>query len=78
MDKMTAAQKIEEFFQTSRIGEVYRVVIDLTEKALIEKALERSLGNQLGAAKVLGLNRNTLRMKIKKFNIDTRQFKRQQ
>jgi len=75
MDKMTAAQKIEEFFETSRMGEIYRVVIDSTEKVLIEKALERSSGNQLGAAKFLGLNRNTLRTKIKKLQIDTKQFK---
>ena len=51
--------------------------INLIESVeLIEKALERSYGNQVMAAKMLGLNRNTLHTKIKKFYIDIRRFKR--
>ena len=61
--------KIDETFATVESGQIYRSIIGLTEKILIEKALERSSGKQIMAAKVLGLNRNTLRMKIKKLNI---------
>ncbi len=56
-------------------GEIYRSVIAVTERILIEKALEHSAGNQLTAAKFLGINRNTLRSKIRKLNINQERFK---
>ena len=74
MDKYI--QRIEKYFLTSSNGEIYENVIRFVEKELIEKALERSYGNQVMAAKMLGLNRNTLHTKIKKFYIDVRRFKR--
>jgi len=43
----------------------YRTVLDRVEKAIIGFALNPTFGNQLRAAKVLGINRNTLRSKIK-------------
>jgi DNA-binding protein Fis len=45
------------------------------EKSLIEKALEYTFGNQITAAKLLGINRNTIRTKIKKLNINVERFK---
>ena len=42
---------------------VYDHVIGIVEKALIAEALERTDGNQLQAAQLLGLNRSTLRKK---------------
>ena len=45
------------------------------EKPLIEHVLERTEGNQLKAAKILGMNRNTMRAKIKKLGIDPDQWK---
>ncbi len=67
-------QEIESVF-ASASGQIYRSVIGETEKILIEKALQRCHGNQILAAKLLGINRNTLRAKIKKFNIPTGKFK---
>ena len=67
---MITLEKIEECFQTYKNGEIYRHLIGDLEKILIEKALEHSLGNQLTASRMLGLNRNTLRTKIRKLNID--------
>ena len=66
--------QIDESF-TTQSGHIYRAVIDQTERVLIEKALERAGGNQLAAARLLGLNRNTLRSKIKKFHIETQRFR---
>lgn len=60
---------IDQLFTDEPNGKVYRLVIDRIEKILIEKALERSGGNQIVASKILGLNRNTLRYKIRKLNI---------
>ncbi len=55
--------------------ELYRSVIRSIEKPLIEKTLESTKGNQLKAARILGINRNTIRSKIRKLDIDTRRWK---
>ncbi len=68
-------KRIDEAFLTPTKGQIYRLVIDDTEKILIQKALERTGGNQIFAARILGVNRNTLRSKIKKLNIDLTRFK---
>lgn len=44
-------------------------VIDLVEKALISKVLKQCGYNQVKAARVLGTSRNTLRHRMKKFQI---------
>lgn len=48
---------------------LYGRVLPLIEKPLIEMTLRATAGNQLKAAHVLGLNRNTLRKKIKELHI---------
>lgn len=55
---------------------VYRKVIDSVEKKLIESVLEKTEGNQLHAAEILGINRNTLRAKIRKYGISALNMKR--
>lgn len=67
--------KIDELLLVTSKGKVYGKVIKDTEKILIKKTLKRSFGNQSIAAKILGINRNTLRMKIKKLGIDVKPFK---
>lgn len=44
---------------------VYEMVINCVEKPLIESVLHRVKGNQTHAAEMLGINRNTLRKKMK-------------
>ena len=44
---------------------VYDMVINCIEKPLLESVLHRVRGNQSHAAEMLGINRNTLRKKIK-------------
>jgi Fis family transcriptional regulator len=46
---------------------VYSMVVESVEKTLIEEILKRTKGNQSEAAEMLGINRNTLRTKMKKF-----------
>jgi two-component system nitrogen regulation response regulator GlnG len=48
---------------------LYETVISEVEKALIKIVLNETGGNQLKAAKTLGINRNTLRTKIKEYRI---------
>jgi two-component system nitrogen regulation response regulator GlnG len=51
------------------IEDLYDEVISRVERPLIELVLERTGGNQLKAAEMLGLNRNTLRKKIVERNV---------
>ncbi|HZP88727.1 MAG TPA: helix-turn-helix domain-containing protein [Burkholderiales bacterium] len=48
---------------------IYDMVISCVEKPLIEVVLHRVGGNQTQAAVLLGLNRNTLRKKIRIYGI---------
>ena len=56
-------------------NDLYRLVIETTERPLIELVLERTAGNQCKAANMLGINRNTLRKKIYQLGIDPRYSK---
>jgi len=48
---------------------IYSMVMKSVEKPLIELAMKHANGNQTLAADLLGINRNTLRNKIKQFKI---------
>lgn len=48
---------------------LYEAVVSEVEKALIKIVLDETDGNQLRAAKTLGINRNTMRAKIKEYRI---------
>jgi len=48
---------------------LYEMVIPEVEKSLIEMVMKETKGNQIRASKLLGINRNTLRNKIKKLGI---------
>jgi two-component system, NtrC family, nitrogen regulation response regulator GlnG len=48
---------------------LYNTVLSEVEKALIDIVLKETNGNQLKTAKILGINRNTLRTKIKEYRI---------
>jgi DNA-binding NtrC family response regulator len=50
-------------------GGAYRRIIERVERPLIETALARTEGNQIRAAALLGINRNTLRKKIAQLGI---------
>ncbi len=75
MDNQLNIDKLDEFFITAKKGEIYETAIKHIERLLIEKALDQCFGNQIAAAKTLGLNRNTLRTKIKQLYIDVGRFK---
>ena len=51
---------------------IHESVIGKVERALIGIVLEEEHGNQVRASKKLGINRNTLRKKMKELHISTR------
>ena len=49
----------------SESGRLYRSVMSRVEMPLLRLAVEMSAGNQLKAARLLGINRNTLRKRLR-------------
>jgi two-component system nitrogen regulation response regulator GlnG len=70
-----ALEDVEDFFLREKEGKLYKFLLNVVEKPLIENVLRRTEGNQLKAAKILGINRNTLHSKIKKLKINIRDSK---
>ena len=49
---------------------LYERVMAEVEKPLIEVVMKKNMGNQTRTAKMLGINRNTLRKKLEQYSID--------
>ena len=62
------------FLEQSREG-VYKQILELVERPLIEMVLQHAGGNQKLAAQRLGINRNTLHSRIKKLNINADKYR---
>jgi len=59
---------VDEHIQ-KRTGEIYDEAIALTEREVITRVLKRVTGNQVQAAKLLGITRTTLRSKMRQLGI---------
>jgi Fis family transcriptional regulator, factor for inversion stimulation protein len=68
----TVEKSLDEYFRRLD-GEsphgIYDMVINHVERALIASVMDRTGGNQTQAADMLGMNRNTLRSKLAKYDI---------
>ncbi len=63
---------IERYFHDldgEKPGELYDMVLHEVEAPLLEVVMHYAKGNQCEAAKVLGINRNTLRKKLKIYGL---------
>lgn len=70
--------KMGEFVKGMRNGSaknLHPILISAVERPLITSALRETRGNQIQAAELLGLNRNTLRKKIVNLHIPLKQTK---
>lgn len=68
-------EKMVQFFTkfgSNEVEGVYKAVMDQVEKPLVEETLAIAKGNQLKAARILGINRNTLSKKMRTYNIAMR------
>lgn len=64
--------KLETFIdqiQNFTVNDLYPIVIERVERPLIQLVLRKTKGNQVKAAQMLGINRNTLRKKINHLKI---------
>jgi len=67
--------KLTEYFrqtQAVELTDLHSLIMGRVERPLIELVLERAHGNQLKAAAMLGINRNTLRKKITDLKIEVK------
>lgn len=69
--------KLEVLFSQREEAQVdlenlHQIVLEQVERPLIELALKAYNGNQVRAAKMLGINRNTLKKKIDTYKIRVR------
>ena len=72
-EKLTEVlNKIDPYVETKAKMGIFDDIIGVVEKILIKAALERVNHVQIAAAQLLGINRNTLRKKIKELKIKVR------
>ncbi len=64
-----AAKVLEIGDEDTPVEDLYHTVLREIEVPLLQVALKATRGNQIKAAKLLGLNRNTLRKKIKELDL---------
>ena len=65
-------QAIERYFRElngAQPASVYDMVLREVERPLLEVVMQQTNGNQSRAAEVLGINRNTLRKKLKFYQL---------
>jgi len=61
---------VQALLQQREARDVYRSVLEEVERPLLTTVLDHTDGNQIRAAALLGINRNTLRKKIVELGID--------
>ena len=61
---------LDRVFLKGEEGNIYHIMKEALDASLIKNTLNVTFGNQLKAARLLGINRNTLRAKIKKLGIN--------
>ena len=67
--ELRVSREAGELLDQPEPSEVYRLILARVERPLLEAALARTGGNQIKAAALLGINRNTLRKKIAELDI---------
>ena len=70
-----ALLELDRMFLKEQEGKIYHIMLDALDKSLIKNTLTITFGNQIKAARLLGINRNTLRAKIKKLGISLNEVK---
>jgi Fis family transcriptional regulator len=67
------SESLETYFRAlngHRPRRLYDLVLEQVEEPLLEAVMRYSEGNQSRAAEILGINRGTLRKKLKTYGLD--------
>ncbi|HWK73491.1 MAG TPA: DNA-binding transcriptional regulator Fis [Povalibacter sp.] len=67
------AEALNSYFETlngHKPGQLYDLVLREVEEPLFKAVLDYAAGNQSRAADILGINRGTLRKKLKTYGLD--------
>ena len=56
--------------KNSEISELYELVLCEVEQPMLDMVMQHARGNQTRAANIMGINRGTLRKKLKKYGMD--------
>ena len=70
---LTVRKVMKQYFKDldgEKCSGIYEMVVAAVEKPMLEVVMTQAHGNQTRAAQLLGLNRNTLRKKLKQHDID--------
>jgi Fis family transcriptional regulator len=66
------SKAVDEYMHEMRghtVRNLHELVVGEVEAALLRTVMQHTHGNQLRAAEVLGINRGTLRSKLRRYNI---------
>jgi Fis family transcriptional regulator len=72
--RTVTAEALDSYFSTlngHKPGQLYDLVLREVEEPLFKAVLDYAAGNQSRAAEILGINRGTLRKKLKTYGLDT-------
>ena len=64
-----AGQAIDRDSEETPLEDLYQTVLREVEEPLLRVVLKATRGNQIKAARILGLNRSTLRKKLKELDM---------
>jgi len=68
------AEALNSYFETlngHKPGQLYDLVLREVEEPLFKAVLDYAAGNQSRAADILGINRGTLRKKLRSYGLDS-------
>ena len=71
--RQCVGEAVDNYFSTldgRATNGLYKLVLKEVEAPLLEAVLRQTRGNQTRAAEVLGLNRGTLRKKLREYGLD--------
>lgn len=70
--RSSVKKAVKNFLEQSggeNISDFYEIVLSEVEKPMLDMIMQHTRGNQTKAANLLGLNRGTLRKKLKKYGM---------